>query len=360
MAKPKARAGRRVDALVEAERALEARDPATALSCADRAIDDDPGSVPALHYRAAALAELGRLDDAVEAYAAALKAGPGDADVLFGAADLYISRLAEDRELIEEGLELCRRGVRRARKLGDKEMAAEFALLEAVALNQLGSPRDALVRLEEAAEVFPGDPDVFVERGMALFELCRFAAAQKALRQVLHKRPDDAWAHHYLGLILEREGSAEAARHFRRARRLASEEFPAPVELSSAQFDQAVEDALARLPERIRSYLKNVAITAEDLPSSEDLTSSDPPLAPTILGVFRGQSLAEQRRFHDYLGTADPWNYQPSSIVLYQRNLQRFARTREELIEQIGITLIHEVGHFLGLDEDELRERGLE
>jgi predicted Zn-dependent protease with MMP-like domain len=46
--------------------------------------------------------------------------------------------------------------------------------------------------------------------------------------------------------------------------------------------------------------------------------------------------------------------------VLYQRNLERFARSRPELIEQIGVTLIHEVGHFLGLDEEELYARGLE
>ncbi len=56
----------------------------------------------------------------------------------------------------------------------------------------------------------------------------------------------------------------------------------------------------------------------------------------------------------------DPWSHLPSAILLYQRNLERFVRTREELVEEIRITLVHEVGHFLGLDEDELYERGLE
>ena len=56
----------------------------------------------------------------------------------------------------------------------------------------------------------------------------------------------------------------------------------------------------------------------------------------------------------------DPWSHFPSSIVLYQKNLERYARGRAELIEQIGITLVHEVGHFLGLDEEELWERGLD
>jgi predicted Zn-dependent protease with MMP-like domain len=56
----------------------------------------------------------------------------------------------------------------------------------------------------------------------------------------------------------------------------------------------------------------------------------------------------------------DPWSHLPSSIVLYQRNLERFAESRAELVEQIGVTLVHEVGHFLGLDEEELYQRGLE
>jgi predicted Zn-dependent protease with MMP-like domain len=49
-----------------------------------------------------------------------------------------------------------------------------------------------------------------------------------------------------------------------------------------------------------------------------------------------------------------------AEIVLFQKNLERFARTREELVEQIGVTVAHEVGHLLGLDEDDLFERGLD
>jgi predicted Zn-dependent protease with MMP-like domain len=56
----------------------------------------------------------------------------------------------------------------------------------------------------------------------------------------------------------------------------------------------------------------------------------------------------------------DPWSHFPSAIVLFQKNLERFATSRADLIEQIGVTLIHEVGHFLGLDEEELYERGLD
>src|SRR5512138_2897240 len=61
-----------------------------ALARADEAVGREPRSVPALHYRAAALAELGRTDEAVEAYEKALSAGKGDLELLLGAADFHV------------------------------------------------------------------------------------------------------------------------------------------------------------------------------------------------------------------------------------------------------------------------------
>jgi predicted Zn-dependent protease with MMP-like domain len=166
--------------------------------------------------------------------------------------------------------------------------------------------------------------------------------------------PEEPWTQHHLGLVAERQGRLdEAKRRFARAHRLDPEAFPEPAALSSAAFDGAVEDALASIPEQVRRYLSNVAITVEDLPSDDDLLASDPPLSPAILGLFRGSPYGDKV-------SMDPWSHLPSAIVLYQKNLERFARTRPELIEQIGVTLVHEVGHFLGLDEDELWARGLD
>ena len=94
-------------------------------------------------------------------------------------------------------------------------------------------------------------------------------------------------------------------------------------------------------------------MSVEEIPSDEDLTASKPPLSPSILGVFRGTPVGER-------SISSAVDHFPAAIVLYQRNLERFARTRDELIEQIGITLMHEVGHLIGLDEHDLWERGLE
>jgi predicted Zn-dependent protease with MMP-like domain/Flp pilus assembly protein TadD len=347
-----------VERLVEAAGdAFEAEDYDEALARADDAVARAPRSVPALHYRAAALAELGRTDDAAEAYERALALAKDDLDLLFGAADFHLNVLQDgegDREALERGLDLARRGWRLARKAEDRELAADFAWLEGVGLNQLGLSTEALARLDEAIAAAPESVDARLERGFALYELCRFDEAREELARAEALDPDDAWTQHTLGLVAERRGDRkEAEKRFARARKLSPDEFPKPIALSHEAFDRAVEDALAEMPESVRRYLSNVAITVEEVPSDDDLLASDPPLSPAILGLFRGAPWGQK-------ASMDPWSHFPSAIVLYQRNLERFARSRKDLIEQIGITLIHEVGHFLGLDEDELWARGLE
>ena len=328
-----------------------------ALARADEALRADARSVRALHYRAAALAELGRAGEALEAYERALARGKDDPELLLGAADFLVGLGGEDepdRELVERGIELARRGGRLARKAGDAGLAAELAYVEGTGLNQLGLARAALERLAAAEAELPESVDVLLEKGFALYELCRFPEARRTLERAERLEPDDPWTHHPHGLVAERQGDAEEARRrFARARRLAPEEFPKGIALSQGAFDEAVEAALASLPETVRRYLSNVAITVEDLPSDEDLLASDPPLSPAILGLFRGAPWGQK-------GSMDPWSHFPSAIVLFQKNLERFARSRAELVEQIGVTLVHEVGHFLGLDEDELYERGLD
>jgi predicted Zn-dependent protease with MMP-like domain len=95
-----------------------------------------------------------------------------------------------------------------------------------------------------------------------------------------------------------------------------------------------------------------VPLELVDVPSLDDLTAVDPPLSPTILGLFRGPPEDE---------ACGPDLTAPCrSIVLYWRNLARFARDRRELSEQVRVTLLHELGHLHGETDDQLRDRGLE
>jgi predicted Zn-dependent protease with MMP-like domain len=117
------------------------------------------------------------------------------------------------------------------------------------------------------------------------------------------------------------------------------------------EFSLAVASAVEALPEDMRRDLQGVPVRAEELPADEDLLSGEPPLSPAILGLFRGPPLGEPCE-----GLEVPCR----SVALYRRNLARVVRTREELLEQIRVTLLHEVGHLRGEDDEELAARGLE
>jgi predicted Zn-dependent protease with MMP-like domain/Flp pilus assembly protein TadD len=343
-----------VDRLVdESVDAWERGDLEDALAAADRARALAPSSSAAHHCRAAALVDLERLDDAEEACAAGLSAEPDDPEALLYGADFYLLHAEGDPKWLDRGLELSLAGLKHARHAEDTELEVEFLLLQARAEEELRRPQVALQCIEQALVLLGPEPDVMLERGIVLFELCRFDDARSQLEEALATDAKLAEAQFYLGLLDERRGDRRAAeKRFRRARQLAPEQFPRPVEMGAKEFEAAVEAALGELPERIQHYLSNVAITVEDIPATDDLVTADPPLSPQSLGLYRGSPLQEA-------GAMDPWAHFPRSIVLYQRNLERFARSRDELVEQIGITLLHEVGHFLGLDEDELQERGL-
>ncbi|MEI2825370.1 MAG: metallopeptidase family protein [Dermatophilaceae bacterium] len=114
-----------------------------------------------------------------------------------------------------------------------------------------------------------------------------------------------------------------------------------PVELTEEEFVAEAERALAEIPSALREHLRNVAIfvEAEPEPGEEEL-----------LGVYDGIPLTERD---------DSWaGALPDRIILFQGPLQRMCSTREELREEIAITVIHEVAHHFGIDDDRLHELG--
>jgi predicted Zn-dependent protease with MMP-like domain len=109
---------------------------------------------------------------------------------------------------------------------------------------------------------------------------------------------------------------------------------------------------VARLPAGERRALEAVPVEVQDLPDAADLLAVDPPLSPSILGLFRGPAEKEPCTAAD--------GPRCRAIVFYRKNLVRFARDRAELVEQIRVTLLHELGHLHGEDDEQLRARGLE
>jgi tetratricopeptide (TPR) repeat protein len=324
-----------------------------ALACAEEAVALAPRLVGALSLRASALAALGRLDEARLAFARALAVEPGDAEALLGAAELHVRRLGPARDALETGLEYALRGARAAGARKDRGLAARLVLVAAMAENDLGRSDRALPHLDRALAALPGDPDVVYERGVALYELCRFEEAQRAFERALALAPEDPWALHQLGLLAERRGDlARAERLLERARRLAPDEFAPEVPVDGEGFQREVRAAVAGLPEAERRALASIPVEIQELPDAEDLLAVEPPLSPSILGLFRGPPEGEPCTAAD--------GPRCRAIVFYRKNLVRFARTRAELSEQVRTTLLHELGHLHGESDEDLRARGLE
>jgi len=328
-----------------------------ALSCAAQSTALAPDDPQGHSERGAALVALGRFDEAQVAYARALALEPDHLDALLGAAHLFGVSLPSTRERDELALVYSERGLALAQEQHDDELAGQFALLSAMAFNDLGQAKEAVDRADLTLAKKPSDPEARYEKAVALFELCRFAEAKTAFTAMLGDPQRAAHSHHHLGLLLEREGKwKQAERHFAEATQLNPVDFPAPPQLTVEAFKAELERAVAALPGDMQKDLKGVPVTAEELPEDDDLLSGDPPLSPAILGLFRGPPLSEPCVPEPGAKPGDPCR----SVALYRLNLMRAVKTHDELLEQIRVTLLHEVGHLRGEDDFELAARGLE
>lgn len=328
--------------------------PAPSAAGGAAALAGNAASASDLRGEAERLAEVGQEGEARALLSRALERDASDPRTLLALARLLVERSGGDRQALLDALAQAQRGARAAAAAPrpDADLAAQLLLVGAMAANDLGRAGEALALAEEGLRSRPGDVDLRYERGVALYESCHFEEAERELSTVLEADPDDAWAIHHLALLAERGGDREAAaRLARRAARLLPAEF-AREEPGPLAFRRMVQAAIEKLGPEERRLLGGVALQIEDLPALEDLTAGDPPLSPSILGLFRGPSLGEPCTPED--GPVC------RAIVLYRKNLSRLARDRAELRDQIRVTLLHELGHLRGETEEELREVGLE
>jgi predicted Zn-dependent protease with MMP-like domain len=113
-------------------------------------------------------------------------------------------------------------------------------------------------------------------------------------------------------------------------------------------FEQLVAGALATIPRRFRDAMKNLAIVVEDEPSREILEDMEVEPPDTLLGLYQGTPLTE--RSWDY------GNSLPDRILLFQGPLERESEGEDDLVVTIAETLIHEIGHYFGLSEEQIEE----
>ncbi len=123
-----------------------------------------------------------------------------------------------------------------------------------------------------------------------------------------------------------------------------------PVLLSRQEFRRLVSQAIASLPPPVLERLENVQVVVEDWPTLEELDTAGIEPSETLFGLYTGTPLTERGSWYGMV--------LPDKITLYQRSIEEACRTKRQVREQIRTTLMHEIGHYFGLSEDELEEAG--
>lgn len=123
------------------------------------------------------------------------------------------------------------------------------------------------------------------------------------------------------------------------------------ISVSKTEFDGAVRSALDAIPAEFRPYLDNVIVEVRGRPDRALMREHDVP--DDLLGLYVGVPLEEK-------GPGGSLASLPDRILIFRDNLCEMCESIDELIDEIRITVLHEVGHHFGLDEERLAELGYE
>ena len=117
--------------------------------------------------------------------------------------------------------------------------------------------------------------------------------------------------------------------------------------MGSEEFDRLVEAAWARIPARFRKRLKNVALIVEPEPSAAQLARGRVPRGSTLLGLYEGRPLTRRSVFEPFA--------MPDRIIIFQGPHERMAAGQDHLERLVNDTVWHEVAHYFGMDERQVR-----
>ncbi len=127
------------------------------------------------------------------------------------------------------------------------------------------------------------------------------------------------------------------------------------IRISDKEFDQVVQDALDSVPAEFKPYLENVMIEVCNQPTRDMLDDNgfdgDREAVTELLGLYIGTPLEDR-------GIDSSQVLLPDRILIFRANLCEMCESREELLDEIRVTVLHEIGHHFGLDEDRLEELG--
>jgi predicted Zn-dependent protease with MMP-like domain len=126
----------------------------------------------------------------------------------------------------------------------------------------------------------------------------------------------------------------------RRGRRLA-------LTIGPDEFEALVQRAVDGLPQEYAQLLKNVAVLVEEEPPREVLDDLGIESEDDLLGLYTGTAVDEDSFF-------SPGGQLPNRIFIYRGPILRLCRTAEEVVQEVRDTVVHEIGHHFGLDDDEM------
>ena len=112
------------------------------------------------------------------------------------------------------------------------------------------------------------------------------------------------------------------------------------MDLDRASFEALVGDALDQIPEEIAGVVRNVVVLVEDDPPVDD---------PDLLGLYVGVALPDRGGDHTGL---------PDRITIFRRPLLAMCRDTDELVREVRVTVVHEIAHHFGIDDDRLHRLG--
>ena len=118
--------------------------------------------------------------------------------------------------------------------------------------------------------------------------------------------------------------------------------------MTRAAFERLVAEAVTLIPRRFRREMKNLALVVEEEPSADLLEEMEIEPPDSLYGLYQGTPLPER--------TWDFGNNLPDRITIFQRPIEEDCEDEDEMRAVIGETLIHEVGHYFGLSEEEIEE----
>jgi predicted Zn-dependent protease with MMP-like domain len=118
-----------------------------------------------------------------------------------------------------------------------------------------------------------------------------------------------------------------------------------------AHFRQLVREAVAELPPALLERVHNVAIVIERRPTARDRKAAGVGPGRTLLGLYHGIPLTQRGEYYNLVP--------PDKISIYQEPIEEFCRDDDEVREQVRKTVLHELGHYFGIDDDRLHELGM-